>query len=200
VNDVNRAWWDEAAVDHFERTYDLSLVRGGSSLFPIEAAELPTDLTGQRVAHLQCHIGPDTLSLARRGADVVGLDFSPEAIARARRLADELGIDATFVEAPVQEARTVLEGDFDGRLFVSDEQGDYMDATAVRTNTVTHEYTHGLGEIVTAIVRAGIPVDWLHEHDAAPWNLGDDLVEGVDRLWRRPGSDRPLSFSLRGTR
>ncbi|MCU1487047.1 MAG: putative SAM-dependent methyltransferase [Actinomycetia bacterium] len=252
--EVNRAWWDEAAVDHFERTYDLGLLRaGGSTLHPIEAAELPADLSGQRVCHLQCHIGPDTLSLARRGAEVVGLDFSPEAIARARSLAVELGIAATFVESTVQDARAALDGDFDGVfatwgalvwlpdldewagivasllrpggwLYLAeghpyalslaypelpyggsqhvtfDEQGDYMDSSVVRTNTITHEYSHGLGEIATAVAGAGLHLDWLHEHDGLTWAMASTLERGDDGLYRRPGSDLPLSFSLRATK
>jgi SAM-dependent methyltransferase len=250
---VNRARWDESAIDHFERTYDLSLIRAGSSLFPIEASELPADLTGQRVCHLQCHIGPDTLSLANRGAEVVGVDFSHEAVVRARQLADELGIPATFVESTVADARAAVDGDFDGvfttwgtvgwlpdldgwaavvasllkpggwlyladshpyaaalaypedpyggsQHMVTDAPGDYMDPDWVPVHTVCHEYSHGLGDIVTAIAGAGIRVDWLHEHDAVVWQLSPDLVVDDQRLWRRPGSDRPLSFSLRGTR
>ena len=66
------------------------------------------DLAGLDVVHLQCHIGTDTVSLARLGARVTGLDFSPSAIAAARDLATRAGIDATFVEADVDDAVTVL--------------------------------------------------------------------------------------------
>ena len=254
--ELNRRWWDESAVDHFERTYELHLVRdGGESLYPIEAAELPADLTGQRLCHLQCHIGPDTLSRARRGAEVVGLDFSPEAVDRATRLAVEVGLAGrvTFVESTVQRARRALDGHFDGVfttwgaltwlpdmdewagivasllrpggwLYVADshpyalsvafddvpyggatvhrvdEDGDYMDRAAARTNTVTVEHSHGLGEIVTAVVGAGLRLDWLHEHPALPWPVGAAAVRGDDRLYRLPGSTLPLAFSLRATR
>jgi SAM-dependent methyltransferase len=251
--ELNRRWWDEAAVDHFERTYDLSRLRsGGSDLYPIEATELPADLAGVRVCHLQCHIGTDTISLARRGAEVVGVDFSPEAIARARHLADELGVAATFVESSVQEARSALDGDFDavfttwgtlvwlpslsewastvasllrpgGWLYLADthpyaaaiafpedpyggstpvrieSEGTYMDRAAEREHTATVEHSHGLGEIVSAVAGAGLRLDWLHEHDGLPYDIGGTNRDD-DRLWRRPGSDRPLSFSLRATK
>lgn len=70
-------------------------------------------LTGLRVAHLQCHIGTDTISLARLGADVVGLDFSPSAIATARDLADRAGDPARFVQADVYDAAEALGSGFD---------------------------------------------------------------------------------------
>jgi SAM-dependent methyltransferase len=71
------------------------------------------DLTGLRVAHLQCHIGTDTISLARLGAEVVGLDFSPSALAVARDLADRAGTPARFVRADVYDAADVLDRDVD---------------------------------------------------------------------------------------
>jgi SAM-dependent methyltransferase len=71
------------------------------------------DLTGLRVAHLQCHLGTDTLSLARLGAEVVGLDFSPSALEVARDLAARAGDDVRFVEADVYDAPEVLGGGFD---------------------------------------------------------------------------------------
>jgi SAM-dependent methyltransferase len=71
------------------------------------------DLTGLRVAHLQCHLGTDTLSLARLGAEVVGLDFSPSALEVARDLATRAGDDVRFVEADVDDAVEVLGGGFD---------------------------------------------------------------------------------------
>jgi 2-polyprenyl-3-methyl-5-hydroxy-6-metoxy-1,4-benzoquinol methylase len=66
------------------------------------------DLTGLRVAHLQCHIGTDTVSLARLGAEVVGLDFSPSALAVARDLADRTGDAVRFVQADVYDAVDAL--------------------------------------------------------------------------------------------
>lgn len=71
------------------------------------------DLTGLRVAHLQCHLGTDTISLARLGADVVGLDFSPSALAVARDLAERTGDAARFVQADVYDALEALGGGFD---------------------------------------------------------------------------------------
>lgn len=115
-NRVNLPAWNERAAIHLRDAtgfYDIDGFRAGAdSLMPIEAAEIG-DVAGLRVAHLQCHIGLDTLSLARRGAEAFGLDFSPVAIAGARRLAQETGLVATFVEADVYEARQALPGAFD---------------------------------------------------------------------------------------
>ena len=83
---VNRAHWDEMVALHLgPRGYDLTSLRGGRGrLHAIEEAELwPVD--GNRILHLQCHFGADTLKLAQRGARVVGLDFSPPAIVGAAR-------------------------------------------------------------------------------------------------------------------
>ncbi len=58
-------------------------------------------MRGKSLLHLQCHFGQDTLSWARQGARVTGLDLSDEAITAARALAKELSVDARFVEANV---------------------------------------------------------------------------------------------------
>jgi SAM-dependent methyltransferase len=113
---ANRRNWDERAAIHAQnRTgfYPIDRLKAGEDILqPIEAAEIG-DVAGKRLIHLQCHIGLDTLCLARRGAIVTGLDFSPTAIAAALALASELGIPAEFVESDVFGARERLSGSFD---------------------------------------------------------------------------------------
>jgi SAM-dependent methyltransferase len=108
---VNRAHWDEKVALHLgPRGYDLTSLRAGRGrLNAIEEAEL-WPVNGQRVLHLQCHFGADTLQLAQRGATVVGLDFSPPAIAAASRLASELSLAdrARFVQADLYDAPTAI--------------------------------------------------------------------------------------------
>lgn len=115
---LNRANWDERVAVHLKaEAYDLGPLRAGHGrLNAIEEAELGP-VAGLRVLHLQCHFGRDSLVLAQRGAEVVGLDFSPPAIAAARQLAAELGLDgrARFVEADLYAAREAIPepGSFD---------------------------------------------------------------------------------------
>jgi SAM-dependent methyltransferase len=108
---INRANWDERVPIHQAAPiYEVASLRAGRGrLNPIEEAELrPVD--GLRVLHLQCHFGRDTLILAQRGAEVVGLDFSSGAIAAARTLAAELGLTnrARFVEADLYDAPAAI--------------------------------------------------------------------------------------------
>lgn len=108
---LNRANWDERVPIHLgAKSYDLGPLRAGrGQLHIIEGAELGP-VEGLRVLHLQCHFGRDTLTLAQRGADVVGLDFSEPAIAAARELASELGLEARarFVAADVYDAPAAI--------------------------------------------------------------------------------------------
>lgn len=96
--DLNRALWNAKTEHHLHSAfYDVAGFRAGnSSLQDIERALLG-QVQGQRVLHLQCHFGLDTLSLARQGATVTGVDLSDEAIAAARRLASELQLSAEFI-------------------------------------------------------------------------------------------------------
>ena len=108
---ANRASWDERVGIHLQsEAYDLAPLRAGAArLHPIEEAELGP-VSGQSILHLQCHFGRDSLTLAQRGAVVVGLDFSEPAIAAARALADETGLTdrARFVQADVYDAPVLI--------------------------------------------------------------------------------------------
>src|SRR5262245_40744215 len=105
--EINRLNWDERAKIHARDAtgfYRLDRMRSGEAgCSTIESAELG-DVSQKKVLHLQCHIGTDTLRLARRGAIVTGLDFSSEAIRTARRLAAEIGLKVNFLEGLVEEA------------------------------------------------------------------------------------------------
>jgi SAM-dependent methyltransferase len=67
------------------------------------------EVRGLRGVHLQCHIGTDTVSLARLGARMTGVDFSPAALAEGRGLAERLGLAVEFVESDVYSTLDVLE-------------------------------------------------------------------------------------------
>lgn len=71
------------------------------------------DVSGKSLLHLQCHIGTDTLSLARLGAEVTGIDFSPEAIATARQLSVDCGTSGRFEVAELYDTPHVIEQQFD---------------------------------------------------------------------------------------
>lgn len=256
---VNQRFWDEIAPHHAASDfYDVeSFVAGADTLSPIEIAEVG-EVRGRDLVHLQCHIGLDTLSWARRGARVTGVDFSEASLAIARELADRTGQPAEFVAADVLAAperlsgrtfdivftsRGVLmwHGDLDGwagacagllkpggvfylldihplgmaleqsgsglRLARSYFAGSAPDITsedasyAVRdvglTNTETREWIHPVGAVVSALIRAGITIEFLHEFptdSSAPTTLGwsDEERPGVPEL--------PGLFSIRGHR
>jgi SAM-dependent methyltransferase len=108
----NRAAWDERAPAH-AASPDYARERFLSDpgfLSDVVRFDLPRlgDITGLRGIHLQCHIGTDTLSLARLGARMSGLDFSPASLAQARRLAADTNTEIEFVEADVYDAVRVL--------------------------------------------------------------------------------------------
>jgi SAM-dependent methyltransferase len=261
--ELNRASWDERAPAH-AASPDYAIerfVRDRDFVSDVVAFDRPRlgDLRGVRGVHLQCHIGTDTLSLARLGARMTGLDFSAASIGEARRLAERTGTAIRFVEAEVYDAVECLgAAAFDlvftgvgalcwlpdirrwagvvaallrpgGRLFlreghpmlwtladpredgllvvehpyferdepmVWDEPGTYVQTDAVFTHNRTHEWNHGLGEIVTALHAHRMRLTMLEEHDSVPWEAlpGQmELLDGGewrlrDRPWRLPHS------------
>jgi SAM-dependent methyltransferase len=115
---LNRASWDERAPAHAaspDYAFD-SFIDDPGFLSGVVRFDLPLlgDVDGARGLHLQCHIGTDTLSLARLGADMIGLDFSAAALQIARDLSARAGPPVQYVEADAYDAVEVLgEGRFD---------------------------------------------------------------------------------------
>lgn len=111
----NLEMWNDWAPLHAQSDfYDVEGFKNGSSsmLYPIEFEEMG-DVSGNSLLHLQCHFGMDTLSWARRGAKVTGIDFSDIAINLARSLSKELEIEADFVCSDIYKLLDVLDEKFD---------------------------------------------------------------------------------------
>jgi SAM-dependent methyltransferase len=84
---------------------------------------------------------------------------------------------------------------------VMEEAHDYIDETTTVANATTYTWVHPLGEVISAVLEAGMTLDWLHEHDTVTWHMFDVLIKGADGLWRWPDKPwLPLAFSLRATR
>jgi len=96
-HEQNRASWNAVTAAHNSHKVGQAefLASGGQTLFP-EELELLGDLRGQRVVHLQCNCGQDTLCLSRLADGVVGVDISDRAVEVARELSSTTGIPATF--------------------------------------------------------------------------------------------------------
>ena len=254
---VNRANW-ESRVDHHVASNDYGVQRFVDE--PARLSDVVTfdrsrlgDISGKEVVHLQCHIGTDTLSLARLGARVTGLDFSPKALAAARSLAAACEQPVRYVESELYEAPAVLGTNrFDlvytgvgalcwlpdikrwasvvaallrpgGRLFIREthpmlwalddprpdgllaveypyfevaggtrfsEAISYVEHEGEISHPETIGFNHGLGEIITALMRVGMELTAFEEHDSVPYRaLGDqmeDIGGGEFRLRDRP--------------
>lgn len=118
-HELNRASWDDLAAAHGQDAYYDSdaLVAGSSSLMEEEEAALTDagcgELAGLRVLQVQCHLGFDSITFARRGARVTGIDFSAVALAKARTLAERCSVDVEWVCADVTHLPPSLEARFD---------------------------------------------------------------------------------------
>ena len=266
---INRANWDDRVPAHAESA-DYKVARFLAEpdfISDVVRFDLPRlgDVAGLRGAHLQCHIGTDTISLARLGASMSGLDFSGAAVEAARRLAADTGTDAAFVQSDVYEAAGALgAGRFDlvytsigslpwlpdvhrwgsvaasllrpgGRLFIRDahpvllsvkarEDGllavhrpyferpepnvtdsgqTYVETGASIEHTVTHWWNHGIGEIVTSLLDAGLRITGVTEHDSVPWlalpGAMEPIGNGEYRLTDNPRR-LPCTYTLQAVK
>jgi len=265
---TNLAMWDESVDIHYGSDfYGVERFKAGeTTLEELERPEMGS-VDGKTLLHLQCHFGMDTLSWAREGATVTGLDFSPAAIEAARRLSTESGVPGRFVESELYDAPNVLDEKFDivytgigaicwlpdirgwakvvshflkpGGIFYileghpmmwtldddtpeepmhirwpyfetdqpQNPEGwenteDYAQTGKKLKNTRTYNWGHGLGEIVTALIDAGLRIEFLHEHMECAWQAYPWMVEGDDKMWRVPNYPErlPLMWSLRAVK
>ena len=250
----NRAHW-EKMVQQCSLTDSIDAIdeflAGGSSLLPIQEEELGT-VDGKTLLDLQSHIGIRTLSWARKGATVTGVDISAESIALSRELAVEVGLEdrAEFIQANVLDlpekhdecydvvvtnfgvlcwmpdidrwADVVAEMLEPGGIFylaehhpiatvLSDDLGNdetpiaienpyfSTDTPATAENEPPYKWTHGLGEILSALIDVGIEVQFVHEHPFSIIRRSPEMVRDENGYWRfEDDIDLPLLVTVRG--
>lgn len=111
----NKALWNELTTIHEEsKFYDVdSFLNGKSTLKSIELGLLGS-LNEKSLLHMQCHFGMDTLSLARLGAQVTGVDLSEKSIEVANKLAKKIKQEnANFICSNIYDLDTVNNEKFD---------------------------------------------------------------------------------------
>ena len=111
---INRKLWNDKTKIHYNSDfYDVkSFIKGNDSLNPIEI-ELLGEISGKSVLHMQCHFGMDSISLARRGAIVTGIDFSDESIIQAKDLNEKAGSFVNFIQSDVYSLSEHMKQQFD---------------------------------------------------------------------------------------
>lgn len=158
---INRQTWNKKTEVHMtSEFYDVpGFLEGKSTLNTIEL-ELLGDLKDKKILHLQCHFGQDTLSLARLGAQVTGVDLSDKAIESARAFAEKLNIDATFVCCDIYDAPNHIDEKFD-LVFTSYGTIGWLPDLKQWADVISH-FLKPDGEFVMADFH---PVVWMYDND-----------------------------------
>lgn len=112
--EINRKSWNQRVDVHMDSDfYDMEgFLSGKTSLNSIEM-ELLGDIRGKEILHLQCHFGQDTISLAREGAIVTGVDLSDKAIDRAKALASQCDVEVSFIQCDIYDLPNHLDRQYD---------------------------------------------------------------------------------------
>lgn len=111
---INKETWNNKVPIHLDSEfYDMESFRKGKNSLPQIDTDLLGDIKGKSVLHLQCHFGQDSLSLARLGAKVTGIDLSNKAIEKAKELNNEIHLDATFICCDVYDTLENITEKFD---------------------------------------------------------------------------------------
>jgi SAM-dependent methyltransferase len=182
--EANRRNWDERSHLHASSVgYDIDRLRSSahelSDVVDFDRRFLG-DLTGHRVVHLQCHIGTDTLSLARLGAAVVGVDQSGDSLAYARRLFAETGTAGSFVQSNVYDAVAALDGRFD----------------LVYTGVGALNWLPSIERWAAVVAELLAPGGRLYIREGHPmlWALDDDASDGLRVAYPYFETEAPIVF------
>lgn len=253
--DINRNSWNNIVDVHVASAmYNMdAFLAGTSSLNDIEL-RLLGDVSGKRILHLQCHFGQDSISLARMGAYVTGVDFSDKAIEKAKELAAELQVSASFVCCDIYSLAEHIHTPFDivftsygtigwlpdldkwakliskfikkdGKFvfaefhpvvwmfdndfqqvaypyakaasIVETETGTYADRKVdIQRQTIT--WNHGIAEVLTALLQAGLQINAFEEYDYSPYNCfrhTEEFAPGKFRITHL-GNKIPMVYAL----
>lgn len=112
--EINKKWWNAVTPIHARsELYSLDkFKKGKTSLEQTEVDELK-NVKGKTMLHFMCHFGMDSLSWARRGAKVTGVDISDESIELAKKISNEIKVPATFICGDMYDLPKVLNEKFD---------------------------------------------------------------------------------------
>jgi 2-polyprenyl-3-methyl-5-hydroxy-6-metoxy-1,4-benzoquinol methylase len=251
----NKESWNQRTDFHLKSEFynQKEFMKGRTSLNEIELSLLG-DISGKSILHLQCHIGQDSLSFARMGAQVTGVDLSDNAINNAQRLNAELGLDAKFICCNVYDLPQHLDGQFDivyvsygaivwlpdlekwagiisrylkpGGQFVFVEfhpvvmlfDNDFSkiayryfnSGAIIETETGTYAergaemskesvtWNHSLSEVINSLIKSGLQIKRLDEHDYSPYNCFSQTEKIADRKYRikHLGDKIPMVYAL----
>lgn len=247
---INKDAWDQRTRVHLDsKFYDVaSFKKGRCSLNPIELQQVGS-VQGKSLLHLQCHFGQDTLSWARLGADVTGVDLSADAIQQANQLKQSLQLEAGFIESDVIEfgrhnrrqfdivftsygvlswlpnlddwaqviAQSLVVGGefhlvefhplsdlFSGYAYFSSGQPDIQEEGTYTENcdgtvSTTVTWSHSVGEVIKALIGAGLTIDTFAEFPYSPYECFEGVEwvpdQGYQLLYQ--GQQVPLVYSVK---
>lgn len=157
----NKELWNQRTKYHVTSAFykQDDFAKGASSLNDIEL-KLLGNVKGKSILHLQCHFGQDSLSLARMGAHVTGVDLSEKAIEEARKIAAELQLDATFICCNIYDLSRHIDQQFDIVFTSYGVVGWLPDLD--KWGTLISESLKPNGEFVIAEFH---PVVWMFDND-----------------------------------
>lgn len=167
---VNLANWESRVDVHTGVDgYDLAAFNDPDHLSTVVRYDLPRlgRLDGLEVVHLQCHLGTDTVSLARLGSrSMVGLDFSPSALREARALAVRARAEVAFVEGDVYQAVELLGSDRFDLVYTGIGALCWLPSV------------YRWAQVVAGLLRPGGRL-FIREGHPVLWSLGDPRPDGL---------------------
>lgn len=186
-NANKNAWNKRTGVHKDSLFYDVASFKAGKSTLNANELDELGDVKGKSLLHLQCHFGMDSLSWAREGALVTGVDLSDEAIKYAEQLSTETGIRAEFVCCNVYDLKEHLNKQYD-IVFTSYGVIGWLPDLEKWASIIAHFLKPG----GTFYMVEFHPVIWMFDDDFKyikyPYHNADIIIESKTGTYAEPGS------------
>ena len=112
--EINKQTWNNKVPVHLASDfYNQEAFLNGKNSLPEIDIELLGNIEGKSILHLQCHFGQDSISMARMGAKVTGIDLSDKAIEEAQKINSTLNLNAKFICCNVYDTLDYVKEQFD---------------------------------------------------------------------------------------
>lgn len=190
--EINKQSWNSRLESHLRSDfYDLDgFLRGDSSLNDIEL-KLLGDIKGKNILHLQCHFGQDTISLARLGANVTGVDLSDKSIEKAKELSKKTQTSVTFICCNIYELPQYLDKQFD-IIFTSYGTIGWL-PDLDKWASIISNYLKPNGKFVFAEFH---PVVWMFDDDFKKIEYNYFKSDAIIEIENGTYADRDANFTL----
>jgi len=97
----------------------------------------------------------------------------------------------------LQDPPKMIHGYQQKEAIYEEYEGSYTEDSDTKIVSKEYGWNHGLGEVINALIEAGLTIDYLREHDESPYDVFPDLEKAESGMYTLKDRLYPLVFEIR---